>query len=94
MLPSGILMSESVISGCLVQYLMPFVEKERYQISTRCKLHPDNDLYRDQEQHKIHEDGNEWRCGYCRKTFYQEKHLDKHFDNRHFNLLNVVSLSM
>lgn len=69
---------------------MPFVEKERYQISSKCRLHPENDLYRDQEQHKIHEDINEWRCGYCKKTFYEEKYIDKHFDNRHYDLLNVV----
>jgi hypothetical protein len=73
-----------------MQYLMPFVEKERYQISRRCRLHPDNDLYRDQEQHKIHVGLNEWQCGYCRKRFYEEKYLDQHFDNRHYDLLNVV----
>ncbi|KAH7532401.1 hypothetical protein FEM48_Zijuj04G0015700 [Ziziphus jujuba var. spinosa] len=71
------------------EYLMPFVDKERYQLSRRCRLHPDNDLYRDQEQHKIRLDINEWQCGYCKKSFYEEKYLDKHFDNRHYNLLNV-----
>nr|POF08227.1 hypothetical protein CFP56_63668 [Quercus suber] len=43
------------------EYLMPFVEKERYQMSVRCRLHSDNDLYRDQEQHKIRVD-NHSRC--------------------------------
>ncbi|XP_050270938.1 uncharacterized protein LOC126714708 isoform X2 [Quercus robur] len=71
------------------EYLMPFVEKEQYQMSRRCRLHSDNDLYRDQEQHKIRVDVNEWKCGYCRKRFYEEKHLDQHFDNRHYDLLNV-----
>ncbi|KAL2322675.1 hypothetical protein Fmac_027054 [Flemingia macrophylla] len=71
------------------EYLMPFVEKEKYHISKRCRLHPDNDIYRDQEQHKFHIDINEWQCGYCKKTFYEEKHLDQHFDNRHSNLLNM-----
>lgn len=73
-----------------VQYLMPFVEKEQYQISTKCRLHSDNDLYRDQEQHKLHIDINEWQCEYCKKNFYEEKYLDLHFDNRHSNLLNQV----
>ncbi|KAJ0082810.1 hypothetical protein Patl1_10671 [Pistacia atlantica] len=41
------------------QYLMHFVEKECYQISTRCRLHPDKDLFRDQEHHKFHVDINE-----------------------------------
>lgn len=71
------------------EYLTPFVEKEHYQISRNCRLHPDNDLYRDQEQHKVHIDINEWKCGYCKKRFYEENFLDKHFDNRHRNLLNV-----
>ncbi|KAL0014475.1 hypothetical protein SO802_001544 [Lithocarpus litseifolius] len=72
------------------EYLIPFVVKERYQMSIRCRLHSDNDLYRDQEQHKIRVDVNEWKCGYCRKRFYEEKHLDQHFDSRHYDLLNVV----
>uniref|UniRef100_A0A2P2K8E9 Uncharacterized protein LOC105640250 n=1 Tax=Rhizophora mucronata TaxID=61149 RepID=A0A2P2K8E9_RHIMU len=71
------------------QYLMPFVERESYQISSKCRLHPENDLFREQEQHKIHLDINEWQCGYCKKSFLAEKYLDQHFHNRHFNLLNV-----
>ncbi|XP_027341773.1 uncharacterized protein LOC113854766 isoform X2 [Abrus precatorius] len=71
------------------EYLMPFVEKEKYHISGSCKIHPDNDIYRDQEQHKFHIDINEWQCGYCKKSFYEEKHLDQHFDNRHSSLLNL-----
>ncbi|KAK4436917.1 hypothetical protein Salat_0025600 [Sesamum alatum] len=71
------------------EYLMPFVEKQKYQLSSQCRLHPSNDIFRDQEKHKIHVDINEWRCGYCKKTFRAEKYLDQHFDNRHNNLLNV-----
>ncbi|XP_012071275.1 uncharacterized protein LOC105633316 isoform X2 [Jatropha curcas] len=71
------------------EYFMPFVEKERYHISTRCRLHPENDLFRDQEEHKIHQDLHDWRCGYCKKVFYDETYLDKHFDNRHYDILNV-----
>lgn len=71
------------------QYLMPFVEQENYQIPTNCRLHPSNDIFRDQEQHKIHLDVNEFRCGYCKKLFRAEKFLDQHFDNRHYDLLNV-----
>ncbi|XP_019159562.1 PREDICTED: uncharacterized protein LOC109156162 [Ipomoea nil] len=71
------------------EYLMPFLEQEKYELSTKCRLHPSNDIYRDQEDHKIHVDINEWRCGYCKKSFRAEKFLDQHFDNRHSNLLNV-----
>ncbi|XP_057983304.1 uncharacterized protein LOC131168112 isoform X1 [Malania oleifera] len=71
------------------EYLLPVVEKERYNIPSRCRLRHDNDLYRDQEQHKIHVDINEWQCGYCKKIFYAENYLDQHFDNRHYDLLDV-----
>ncbi|KAL0792215.1 hypothetical protein Bca101_063592 [Brassica carinata] len=81
----GLLLHQS-----LSQYLTPFVERERYQIPNKCRLHPDNDLYRDQEQHKVHVDIYEWKCGYCRKSFNEEKFLDQHFDTRHYNLLNTT----
>ncbi|XP_057488780.1 uncharacterized protein LOC130774731 isoform X1 [Actinidia eriantha] len=71
------------------EFLMPFVEQEKYQISSTCRLHPDHDIFRDQEQNKIHVDVNEWRCGYCKKIFRAENFLDQHFDSRHYNLLNV-----
>ncbi|XWS37156.1 hypothetical protein CRYUN_Cryun19dG0018800 [Craigia yunnanensis] len=51
------------------EYLMSFVEEEGYQISTKCRLHPDNDIFRDQEEHKIYLDVNEWRCGYLFASF-------------------------
>ncbi|ONK57590.1 uncharacterized protein A4U43_C09F2050 [Asparagus officinalis] len=50
--------------GIIDEYLMPFVEHEEYQIPSKCRLHPDNDMFREQEQHKIHVDTNEWRCGF------------------------------
>lgn len=71
------------------EYLIPFMEKESYQLPAQCRLHPSNDIFRDQEKHKLHVDINEWRCGYCKKIFREQKYLDKHFDNRHHNLLNV-----
>ena len=69
---------------------MPFIDKEKYQISVNCRLHPDNDMYREQEDNKIHVDIREWRCGYCQKRFREEKYIDMHLDNRHYSLLNNV----
>ncbi|KAM7274583.1 hypothetical protein ACFE04_016449 [Oxalis oulophora] len=71
------------------QYLMPYVETEKYEIPTKCRLHPDNDLFRDQEEHKICLDTNEWKCGYCMKAFRAEIFLDQHLHTRHYDLLNV-----
>lgn len=78
-----------VASKVIEEYLTPFVEKENYQLSRKCRLHPENDMFRDQEEHRIYLDRNEWRCGYCKKSFREEKFLDQHFDNRHYNLLNI-----
>lgn len=78
----------------LMQYLMPFVEHEEYQLPSTCRLHHDNDMFREQEEHKIRADTNEWRCGFCKKSFYAEKYLDQHFDNRHSNLINDVCIFM
>nr|XP_040246184.1 uncharacterized protein LOC109753265 isoform X2 [Aegilops tauschii subsp. strangulata] len=70
------------------EYLMPFVEKEKYELPSKCRLRPENDMFREQEQHKIHFDVNEWRCGFCKKSFRAEKFIDQHFANRHSNLLD------
>ncbi|RDX81805.1 hypothetical protein CR513_37470, partial [Mucuna pruriens] len=71
------------------EYLTPFLERENYQLSSRCRLHPENDIFMNQEEHKIYIDRHEWRCGYCKKSFREEKFIDQHFDNRHYNLLNL-----
>ncbi|KAG9141679.1 hypothetical protein Leryth_019296 [Lithospermum erythrorhizon] len=76
-------------SRAVDEFLMPFVEREKYQLPIQCRLNPSNNLFGDNEEHKIHVDLNEWRCGYCKKTFRAERFLDQHFDNRHYNLLNV-----
>ncbi|AQK40579.1 hypothetical protein Zm00014a_012531 [Zea mays] len=67
---------------------MPFVEKEKYELPSKCRLRPDNDMFREQEQHKIHFDINEWHCGFCKKAFRAEKFIDQHFENRHKNLVD------
>ena len=33
---------------------------------------------------------SQWTCGLCGKSFYAEKHLDAHFDNRHKSNVNTV----
>jgi len=67
---------------------MPFVEKEKYELPSKCRLHPENDMFREQEEHKMHFDINEWRCGFCKKSFRAEKFIDQHFANRHSNLVD------
>ncbi|KAG2284438.1 hypothetical protein Bca52824_055658 [Brassica carinata] len=58
------------------------LEKEAEQLGRLYKT--------DQEQHKVHVDIYEWKCGYCRKSFNEERFLDQHFATRHYNLLNTT----
>lgn len=70
------------------EYLLPFVEQERYNLSAGCKLHPNNDMFREQELKKEHITAHQWQCTHCKKMFRTEKFLDQHFDNRHLDQLN------
>eukprot|EP00249_Psilotum_nudum_P009752 c22131_g1_i2 orf=937-1539(-) len=58
-------------------------------MSTVCRLHSDNDMFRKQEMDKEHLAANQWQCIYCNKVFRSEKFLDQHFDNRHHDMLNI-----
>eukprot|EP00250_Pteridium_aquilinum_P010775 c19621_g1_i3 orf=614-1417(-) len=70
------------------EYLLPFVEQERHNLPEVCKLHPNNDMFREQESKKDYVATHQWQCGYCKKSFRLEKFLDQHFDNRHLDHLN------
>lgn len=70
------------------EYLLPFVEQERYNLSDACRLHPKNDMFREQELKKEHVTAHQWQCIYCKKVFRSEKFLDQHFDNRHLDQIN------
>ncbi|KAL8504020.1 hypothetical protein ACS0TY_022670 [Phlomoides rotata] len=52
-------LENALIQTRMAKYLMPFVEKEKFQLSPQCRLHLSNDVFRDQEEHKIHVDINE-----------------------------------
>ncbi|KAJ7539071.1 hypothetical protein O6H91_11G076000 [Diphasiastrum complanatum] len=71
------------------EYLLPFVEEENFNLSTTCRLHPENDMFREQEKEKDELRPHHWQCRYCRKVFRSEEYLDKHFNNRHSAMLNM-----
>lgn len=54
---------------------------------SKCPLHSSNDLYSIQEEHKSQEYASKWVCNFCGKAFYNENYLDKHFDNKHSDML-------
>lgn len=75
------------------EYLTPFVEAEKYTSPESCRLHPANDIYREQEENMDELRPMQWQCRYCKKIFRNQGFLDTHFDNRHSNLLDK-SLNM
>jgi hypothetical protein len=62
------------------------------ELPNNCQLNPKYDLYLDQERHKVEYSRSEWTCSYCRKSFKNEKYLDRHMDNKHQHRLAVSSL--
>ena len=67
------------------------MESEKYTLPKSCRLHPDNDVYREQEGHMDELRPMQWQCRYCKKMFRTQGYLDMHFDNRHFENLDSVS---
>lgn len=39
---------------------------------------------------KVQNRRNQWTCNLCGKSFFEEKHLDMHFDARHNNVINFA----
>ena len=39
------------------------MDKEKDQLPRKCRFRPDDDMFREQEEHKIHFGINEWCCG-------------------------------
>lgn len=56
-----------------------------------CPFHMGRDLFSPQEEAKVRHRPTQWTCGFCGKSFYEEKFLDLHFDNRHRGRVNQVS---
>jgi hypothetical protein len=82
---------DSVCVGILEQYLLPFVETQKYNLSSNsCRLHPNNDIFHEQEEKIEQLRPMQWQCGYCHKVFRTQTYLDSHFDNRHSNMLGTV----
>ena len=55
-----------------------------------CPLHEAHDVYGIQEGNKTEEYAARWRCELCGKAFYTEAYLDKHFENKHDDMVLKV----
>ncbi|XP_024357038.1 uncharacterized protein [Physcomitrium patens] len=81
------------VRAIVSEYLMPFVKDQKYTLPKTCRLHPDNDVYHEQEENMIELRPMQWQCGYCKKIFRNQGFLDLHFDNRHSEKLEPSSNS-
>lgn len=66
------------------------LEKYQVKLPLECPFHPMRDIFYPQEAAKRQFRPSQWTCGFCGKSFYLEKYLDLHFDNRHRNKINMV----
>jgi len=67
-------------------------KQHQVAIPVNCIFGTDRDMYAVQEQNKYSENPGKWTCGFCGKSFYDEKFLDKHFDERHRDKTTTVGL--
>lgn len=75
--------SSRVVRKIVLSKLTPIFQKFQVELPLECPFHPQRDLFAPQEHAKVKHRPTQWTCGFCGKSFYEEKFLDLHFDNRH-----------
>ncbi|XP_021927713.1 uncharacterized protein LOC110833678 isoform X4 [Zootermopsis nevadensis] len=80
----------SVVRKLVQKKWIPVLEKYQVQIPLECPFHPIRDIYWPQQSAKQQHRPSQWTCGICGKSFYEERFLDMHFDNRHKNQINMA----
>lgn len=74
------------------QRWMPILKKYQVELPLECPFHESRDIFRPQQKAKHQHRPSQWTCGLCGKSFYAEKHLEAHFDNRHKSHVNTASI--
>lgn len=67
---------------------LPVLDKFRVTLPLECPFHPMRDIFGPQQAAKKQHRASQWTCGICGKSFFEEKYLDMHFDNRHKEFIN------
>jgi len=80
--------STRIVRKIIQAKLTPIFQKYNIEIPIECPLHPKRDLFLPQENAKIRHRPTQFTCSLCGKSFYEEKYLDLHFDNRHKGHVN------
>ncbi|XP_066245586.1 uncharacterized protein [Euwallacea similis] len=69
---------------------IPVLNKYKVILPLDCPFHPKRDIFGPQEAMKKQHRPSQWTCGICGKSFFEEKFLDLHFDNRHKDHINMA----
>lgn len=79
-----------VVRRTVQSKLAPIFQKYNVELPLDCPFHPARDLFAPQENAKVRHRPTQWTCGFCGKSFYEEKFIDTHFDSRHRGKVNVA----
>ncbi|XP_063239597.1 uncharacterized protein LOC134540653 [Bacillus rossius redtenbacheri] len=80
----------SIVRTLVQKKWVPVLEKHQVRIPVECPFHPTRDIYWPQQAAKLQHRPSQWTCGLCGKSFYEERFLDLHFDNRHRDHINMA----
>ncbi|XP_023020066.2 uncharacterized protein isoform X1 [Leptinotarsa decemlineata] len=69
---------------------LPVLDKFKLSLPLECPFHPMRDIFGPQQAAKKQHRPSQWTCGLCGKSFFEEKYLDMHFDNRHKGYINMA----
>lgn len=75
---------------CICVYVLWIKKINKVKLPLECPLHPLRDLFAPRHDAKKRDRPTQWTCRLCGKSFYQEKFLDLHFENRHAKVINEV----
>uniref|UniRef100_A0A182QU16 C2H2-type domain-containing protein n=1 Tax=Anopheles farauti TaxID=69004 RepID=A0A182QU16_9DIPT len=82
--------SSRVVRKIVHSRWLPILEKYQVKLPLECPFHPLRDIFGPQQSAKKQHRPSQWTCGFCGKSFFEEKHLDVHFENRHRNNINTA----
>ncbi|XP_055709611.1 uncharacterized protein LOC129805601 isoform X2 [Phlebotomus papatasi] len=82
--------SARVVRKIVQSKWLPILDKYQVILPLECPFHPMRDIFGPQNSAKKQNRPSQWTCGFCGKSFYEEKFLDLHFDNRHKNNINMA----
>ncbi|KAI5737736.1 hypothetical protein M8J76_016308 [Diaphorina citri] len=82
--------SATIVRRVIQKKWLPILDRYHVKLPLECPFHPSRDIFYPQQEAKHQHRPSQWTCGLCGKSFYEEKYLDWHFDNRHRSHVNLA----